>query len=51
MRTNNNAIRTQIYLTALEISYLDLEKKTFGITRSELIRRILDDWIEKKKIS
>ena len=46
-----NTKRTQIYLTEIEINYLKTESEQKQITMSELIRRILDEWINKKKLS
>lgn len=40
--------RTQIYLTEKEQEYLKKEAKEIGISKAELIRRILDDYLKKK---
>lgn len=42
--------RTNIYLTDVEQKYLRKSAKQTGITVAELIRRILDAWIEKDEI-
>jgi hypothetical protein len=44
--------RTQIYLTDHEQRYLEKEAELLGISKAELIRRILDLYIsrDKKKI-
>ena len=39
--------RTNIYLTENETKKLSLIAKEKGISVAELIRRILDDWLEK----
>lgn len=39
--------RTNIYLTENETKQLSLIAKQKGISVSEIIRRILDDWLEK----
>ena len=41
--------RTNIYLTDSEQVYLRKAAKKIGITVAELIRRILDGWIEEDK--
>ena len=40
-------IRTQICLTAKEKKELQKEAKELGISMAELIRRIIDDYIQK----
>lgn len=49
MREKNDNVRTQIYLTTVESDFLKEFSKSKGITKSELIRRILDEWIEERK--
>jgi len=44
-------IRTQICLTEKEKETLEKESKTIGISMAELIRRILDKYIEDKNAS
>jgi metal-responsive CopG/Arc/MetJ family transcriptional regulator len=39
-------IRTNIYLTEEQIKFLEQASK--GTKRSELIRRIIDEWINKQ---
>jgi len=41
--------RTQIYLSDKEHDFLDKESEDLDISKSELIRRILDDHIQDKK--
>ena len=41
--------RTNIYLTENETKQLSLIAKQKGISVAELIRRILDDWLEKSE--
>ena len=40
--------RTQIYLTDKEQEYLEKEAEDLGISKAELIRRILDRHISEK---
>jgi hypothetical protein len=40
--------RTQIYLTEKEQEFLKEEAKSIGISKAELIRRILDNYISEK---
>lgn len=40
--------RTQIYLTDKEQDYLKKEAEVIGISKAELIRRILDAYISEK---
>jgi hypothetical protein len=42
-------IRTQICLTENEKTRLEEESKQIGISMAELIRRILDRYLEKKQ--
>ena len=42
-------IRTNIYLTEAEQEYLAKASKKLGVKVAELIRRILDGWIEEDK--
>lgn len=42
--------RTQIYLSDKELDFLKKEAEILGISKSELIRRILDEYISKKSI-
>ena len=42
-------VRVDLYLTRNEIDRLKAISKETGITMSELIRRILDEWIVKNK--
>jgi len=39
-------IRTQICLTKKQKKYLDKQSKELGISMAELIRRILDEYVE-----
>ena len=48
MKTKTNSSKFQLYLTNAQIVYLEEYSSKKGITKSELIRRILDEWIEKK---
>jgi predicted DNA-binding ribbon-helix-helix protein len=41
--------RTNIYLTDNEVKELGAIAKQTGISVAELIRRILDDWLERQK--
>lgn len=41
------AERVNIYLTERLLKILGRKAKELGISRSELIRRILDEWAEK----
>jgi hypothetical protein len=41
--------RTNIYLTENETKQLSLIAKQKGISVAEIIRRILDDWLEKQE--
>jgi hypothetical protein len=41
--------RTQIYLTDKEQEYLEKESQSIGISKAELIRRILDDYISEEQ--
>jgi len=41
-------IRTQVCLTKKEKEVLEEESKKIGISMAELIRRILDEYIERK---
>jgi len=45
----NDMNRTQIYLTDNEHSYLKKEANKIGISKAELIRRILDNYIKKER--
>lgn len=40
--TKKKKFRTQIYLSHYQVEVLDEKSKKAGITRSELIRRIID---------
>ena len=40
--------RTQIYLTKQEVVKLKKETQDLGISKSELIRRIIDLYLDKK---
>ena len=40
--------RTQIYLTKQEVTKLKKEAQGLGISKSELIRRIIDLYLDKK---
>jgi len=40
--------RTQIYLTDQEQDFLRKEADLLGISKAEFLRRILDEYIEKK---
>lgn len=40
--------RTQIYLTKVQIERLEVDSKKTGISKSELIRRILDKYFDRK---
>lgn len=42
-------IRTQIYLTEVEQDFLKKESDNIDISKAELIRRILDSFIESKE--
>ena len=42
--------RTQIYLTEVQMKKLSERAKGQGISLSELIRRVLDEYIEKKDL-
>ncbi len=40
-------IRNQIYLTKNEVDFFKKEAKKLGISMAELIRRVLDSYIER----
>lgn len=42
--------RTQIYLTDNQMVLLDKKAQEIGISKSELIRRVLDDYINKSEL-
>ncbi|MGA2465520.1 MAG: CopG family transcriptional regulator [Thermodesulfobacteriota bacterium] len=48
MRPKLNVKRTNIYLTENQVKQFKKLSKQRGITASELIRRILDQWLEKQ---
>ena len=47
----NKMKRVQMYITTKENEFLMEYSEENSIGKSELIRRILDEWIEKKKLS
>lgn len=42
--------RTQICLTSKQYEVIALEVEQTGISMSELIRRLIDQWMETKKL-
>lgn len=48
MRTKLDVIRTNIYLTGVQVKQFKEFAKAKGITASELIRRALDEWLERQ---
>ena len=48
MRPKLDVIRTNIYLTGVQVKQFKKLAKAKGITTSELIRRVLDQWLEKQ---
>ncbi len=48
MRPKLNVKRTNIYLTENQAKQFRKFSKKKGITTSELIRRVLDQWLEKQ---
>jgi Ribbon-helix-helix protein, copG family len=48
MRPKLNVKRTNIYLTENQAKQFRKFSKEKGITASELIRRVLDQWLEKQ---
>jgi hypothetical protein len=48
MRPKLNVKRTNIYLTENQAKQFRKFSKKKGITASELIRRVLDQWLEKQ---
>jgi hypothetical protein len=48
MREKTETIRFQIYLTDRQLKTITEIGKNKGITKAELIRRIIDEWIDKK---
>jgi predicted DNA-binding protein len=47
MRKNRNMSKIQVYLSERQNKYLLKESENLGITKSEYIRRIIDEKIEK----
>lgn len=39
-------VRTQIFLTDAEQRYLDMEAQRTGLSKSEIVRRVLDEFIK-----
>ena len=42
-------IRTNIYLTELQMKKFKAMSKKTGLSVAEIIRRVLDEWLEKNK--
>lgn len=49
MRKKQANQRVQIYLTTKQVAGFDKAADEMGINRSELIRRVLDKWLEEQK--
>ncbi len=50
MRNKTEMIRKDFYLTKKQIEVLEKEAKEKGVTFSEILRRILDNYINKSVI-
>ena len=49
MRNKTEMIRKDFYLTRKQIEALEKESNDIGVTFSEILRRILDNYISDKK--
>lgn len=50
MRNKTEMLRKNFYLTKKQIEMLDREALKSGITFSEMLRRVLDDYTKRKNI-
>ena len=49
MRNKTEMVRKDFYLTKKQVEMLEKEAIDKGVTFSEILRRILEDYIERKK--
>lgn len=51
MQTNQNLVRTQIYLTEAQQTRLEAASRRAAVTKSELIRRAVDQFLDQQASS